>query len=295
MSIKSVFVLGLKVIALTVAVFVSLSVASNVVGLGDSSSLTPEQASATFIAFIAVCLMYAIVLAYPILRSRWAGWKQVATVAFVYYGVNTFMSQIESAVFLPHVLPEGMLPKLFMNGAAAAVLIAPLSVLILGKVKSSEPQTGNLRLVMPLGEWAWKLAASAMLYVCLYFSFGYFIAWQNPAIREFYAGGLVIPAWMPLFQPLRGLLWTIIALPVIRMMKGQWWETGLAVGLLFAVLMNAMLLIPNNPIMPDAVRLTHLMETAPSNFIFGMLTTGLMMWRPAARRATASSTAQVNA
>src|SRR5512136_922473 len=110
MSIKSVFVLGLKVIALTVAVFISLSIASNVVGLDDSSSLTPEQVSATFIAFIAVCLMYAIVLAYPILRSRWAGWKLVVTVAFVYYGVNTFMSQIESAIFLPHVLPQGMLP-----------------------------------------------------------------------------------------------------------------------------------------------------------------------------------------
>jgi len=61
-----------------------------------------------------------------------------------------------------------------------------------------------------------------------------------------------------------------LALPVIRMMKGHWWEAGLAVGLLFAVLMNSQLLLPN-PYMPEAVRLTHLAETASSNFIFGWL------------------------
>ena len=75
----------------------------------------------------------------------------------------------------------------------------------------------------------------------------------------------------------------MLAVKVIRMMKGQWWEAGLAVGLMFAVFMNAALLIPNNPIMPDSVRLTHFIETASSNFIFGLLATGLLVWRPAAR------------
>ena len=292
---KSILFLGLRIVTLTIAVFVSLSIAPNMVGLGNSIQFTPEQASATLQALAVVCLLYAIVLAYTILRSRWVGWKLMVTVAFVYYGVNTFMSQIESAVFLPHVLPQGMLSKLFMEGAVVAVLIAPLAVLILGKVKSNEPQAHNSRLVMPVGEWAWKLAASTVLYILLYFSFGYWVAWQNPAIREFYADGLVIPAWMPLFQVLRGLMWTAIALPVIRMMKGLWWEAGLAVGLLFAVLTSAALLIPNNPIMPDNVRLTHCVELMSSNFIFGMLSTGLLVWRPASRCATVTSTAQVNA
>jgi len=237
-----------------------------------------------FQAFVAVCLMYALVLAYPIMRSRWSGLKLIAVMALVYYGANTFMPQIESAVFLSHILPPGMLPKLFLNGAVASVWIAPLAVITLGKLRSSEPQSENSRLVMPPREWVWKLAASTALYIALYFGFGYFVAWQNPAIREFYQGGLVIPAWMPLFQIPRGLMWTALALPVIRMMRGRWWETGVAVGLLFAVLMNAMLLIPYNPIMPDAVRLTHLVETATSNFIFGFLCAGLMVWRLAPRR-----------
>jgi hypothetical protein len=54
------------------------------------------------------------------------------------------------------------------------------------------------------------------------------------------------------------------------MLKVQRTETALAIGLLFAVVMNAQLLLPN-PYMPEPVRLAHLIETASSNFIFGVL------------------------
>jgi hypothetical protein len=59
------------------------------------------------------------------------------------------------------------------------------------------------------------------------------------------------------------------------MMKGQWPETALAIGLLFAVVMNARLLLPN-PYMPEPVRMAHLVETASSNFIFGLFTGWLL-------------------
>ena len=72
-----------------------------------------------------------------------------------------------------------------------------------------------------------------------------------------------------LLQIARGLLWAVIAVPVIRMMKGEWWEAGLAVALLFAMT-SALLLIPN-PLMQPAVRMAHLLETSTSNFLFGWL------------------------
>jgi hypothetical protein len=64
------------------------------------------------------------------------------------------------------------------------------------------------------------------------------------------------------------------------MMKGAWPETALTIGLLFAVVMNAQLLIPN-PYMPEVVRITHLIETATSNFVFGLLVGWLLARRPA--------------
>ena len=67
----------------------------------------------------------------------------------------------------------------------------------------------------------------------------------------------------------RGILWAALALLVVRMMKAGRLETALAVGLLFSVVMNAQLLLPN-AYMPEAVRMAHLAETASSNFLFGM-------------------------
>jgi hypothetical protein len=60
------------------------------------------------------------------------------------------------------------------------------------------------------------------------------------------------------------------------MMKGEWWETGLAVALLFAVV-NLQLLLPN-PFMPQEVRMVHLLETTTSNFLFGWVVVLVLRW-----------------
>lgn len=245
------------------------------------------QTSKMLLALLAVCFLDTLVLAYTILRSRWSGWRLIATVFFVFYGVMTFISQIESLVF--HILPPGVLPRLFLMGVLVAAPFSPLAVIILGKRKAetatiNEP---NSRLLMPAKEWAWKLAVIAIAYMILYSTFGYFIAWKNPAIQAYYGGidegsffahmkaVFTTAPWLEPFQALRGMLWALLALPVIRMMKGRWQETAVAVGLLFAVLMNSQLLLPT-PLMPEAVRMTHLVETASYNFIFGYLIVWLL-------------------
>jgi hypothetical protein len=245
------------------------------------------QTSKLLLALLTVCFLNTLVLVYIILRSRWAGWRLIAAVFFVFYGVMTFIAQIESAVF--HILPSGMLPRLFLMGVLIAAPFSPLAVLILGKRRADtatihEP---NSRLLMPKSEWAWKLAVIAVAYLILYSTFGYFIAWKNPAVQAYYGGldegsfvahmrtVLTGTPWFLPFQALRAMLWVLLALPVIRMMKGRWQETAFAVGLLFAVLMNSQLLLPT-PLMPEAVRMTHLVETASSNFIFGCLIVWLL-------------------
>ncbi len=79
------------------------------------------------------------------------------------------------------------------------------------------------------------------------------------------------------------MFWVALALPVIRMMKGQWPETALAIGLLFSVVMNAQLLLPN-PYMPEPIRMAHLVETASSNLILGVLVGWLLTQRRAFAR-----------
>src|SRR5882672_1353527 len=280
----------LRVIALTIILFICFGVAASVVGLSGNSQ-TSGQAGTGALPLLVVCFLETAVLTYLILRSRWSGWRLVVAIFFVFYGVTTFMPQIESAVFLTR-LPPGTLPRLFLMGALIAAPFSVLAVLILGKRKAETVDTErNSRLVMPGSEWAWKLVVIALAYVILYFTFGYFIAWRNPAVREYYGGidpgsfvaqmGTVLrnTPWLVPFQILRAMCWVALALPVIRMMKGQWPETALAIGLLFSVVMNAQLLLPN-PYMPEPVRMAHLVETASSNLFFGFFVGWLLTPTP---------------
>jgi len=166
-----------------------------------------------------------------------------------------------------------------------------LAVSILGKKSPVANDDGSRScLNMPAPEWLVKLCVIVILYLVLYFTFGYFIAWKSEAVRAYYGGNDPGSFWAqissvirdtPLLIPLqvvRALLWTAIAVVVIRIMKGHWWEAGLAVALLFSV-MSAQLLIPN-PFMPAEVRMVHLLETASSNFVFGWLVvTVLCGWK----------------
>ena len=298
MSAKTIATCGVKVIALTIIMFLSFTVASIVSGvsaLPAGVEPPPVDAGATSLALFVASLLETAVLTTIILRSRWSGWKLVGTIFLAFYGLNTVVAQIESIVFLPHQLPPGMIPQLFLMGAITAGLFSPLAVLILGKMRrESESRAPNPRQGLPLGEWAWKLAAIAVAYVILYFAFGYFVAWKNPAVRAYYGG--TDPSsffaqiawiwrttpWLFPLQALRAMLWTAFALPVIRMHKGRPWEVSLAVGLLFAV-WSSLLLLPN-PYMPEAVAKAHLVETAPSNLIFGCIVGWLLSRRHAPPR-----------
>lgn len=297
---KATLRIAVQLVALTLLYFVCFAVVSAALLSVPSEQPVPAQAGGALLALLAVSFLNSAVLIYLILRSRWAGWKLILTILFVFFGVQTVMPQIETAFFVTS-LPPGMLPRLFLSGAIMAVLVSPLAVLILRKRKSERKEsTQRSRLDMSVGEWIVKLSLIVIVYVVIYFTFGYFIAWKNAAVRAYYGGndpGSLLaqmqsvlrdtPLLVPL-QAVRAILWTAIAVPVIRMMKGDWWEAGLAVALLFAVT-NSQLLLPN-PLMPPEVRIVHLLETVTSNFLFGWL---LVMILRGWRRIESDSTGEV--
>jgi len=281
---KAALLIAIRLVALTILYFVCFAAVSGALLSPAAQQSDPDQAGAALAALLTVSILNTAVLAYVIVRSRWAGWKLIITIFFVFYGVTTVMPQIETAYFLTR-LPPGMLPRLFVAGAIIAAIFSPLAVLILGKRKPGEDEAKDethLRLQMPFGDWVGKLSLIVIAYVVIYFTFGYFIAWKSAAVRAYYGGGdpgslltqmssvMRETPWLIPLQAVRALLWAAIAVPVIRMMKGKWWETGLAVALLFGVVATCLLLLPN-PLMPRDVRMVHLLETATSNFLFGWL------------------------
>ena len=274
--------IAIRVLALTVLYFICFSAVSAAVIPRLANEPDPGQATELLATLLVVSFLNAVVFSYVILNSRWTGWKLILSIFFVCYGVTTVMGQIETAVFVT-TLPPGFLLRLFLSGALIAAIFSPLAVLILGKRESiATEDTQPSRLKFSAVEWAIKLSLIAIAYIVIYFSFGYFIAWKSAAVRAYYGGtdpGSFFShisnvardtPWLFALQALRALLWVALAVPVIRMMKGEWWKAGLAVALLFSVVMNAQLLLPN-PLMPAEVRMAHLLETASSNFLFGWL------------------------
>ena len=255
----------------------------------DNATSEPGLVSATtgllITAFADVLVIVALILA-----SRWHGWKLALSLGLAYYGAVTFLMQIEIWYFLSSItVGPQLLPRLFLMGVPTAFVFIPLAVWILGKGHGTGETAPNPALVMPVRQWVWKLATLAVVYVALYWGAGYFIAWQNPELRAFYgqpgdALGFFAhtantlrdnPMLFP-FQVLRGLLWVLCALPIVRGSKVNPWLTALLVGLFFSVPQNVAHII-ENPLMPVAsVRLSHMIETSSSTFVYGALVVWLL-------------------
>ncbi len=286
MKLKGMMVLAGKLILLTVLFFVIFS------GGGDLLSTGPElpatgQPGAAVLGLLLMSVVDTLVVAVIILHSQWTGWRLALATGFAFYGVMTFMSQIETLWFAPSLeIPLEVIPGFFMQTIPLAVIFVPLAVLILGKWRApAEPvaMSQEDRLRMPVYEWAWKLALIAGAYLVLYFGFGAMIAWQNPTLRMAYDSGANQDVFSPYrlvpFQILRSALWVGFAVPVVRLLRTRTWGTALIVGLLYALPMNMFHAIPN-PFMVDSMRLFHFIETVPSNFIFGVVVVLVLLWHP---------------
>jgi hypothetical protein len=293
---KKFGITGLRLIALFVAFTVLFALATSSTTPPElAQRLTPAQLSRSAAMLPVVSLLMSLTLGYLALRSRWHGWKLAAALFVVFYGIYTFLSQIETMVFpaVSSQLPEGALSGFFIAGLLLAIPFSLLAVWILGRTRA-DPLEGQLndRLKMSASEWAWKLAAAAVLYVAVYFTFGYYVAWRTPGLPEFYGGTdpgsyfgqlanvMRDTPWLPFFQLGRGLMWTAIGCILLRMHKGPAWEAALATGLAFSILMAAPLLLPN-PLLPPAIARAHAIELLSSNLLYGVLLSVLLLWRPA--------------
>ena len=279
-GIKRASILLSRLALAFIAMLIAYTLSTMVIG-ETNAIMTPEEMSQATRALIIVSLIYSLVLSFLILRSPWYGLKLMGAIIIVQFGVETFMAQIETLYFNSAIQMEtAMLVSIVAAGALRALIFAPLAVFILGKMKKSAHPKGERVAAVP-SDWGRRFAALTLLYVVVYFVFGYFVAWQWAETRLFYSGTTAIkpffvhlwdlfrtdPIILP-FQVLRGALWTALAILIVRVMKARRWETSLAVALTFAALLSLPLLFPN-PYMPPAVAWSHFFEVSSSMLLFG--------------------------
>lgn len=298
MSIKNGVGFALKTLLLAAALLVVMVIVSSVALPAEMVESSSGDDAGVMVRLFVVNLVNALILGLVIKQSRWRGWPLILGLIFAFYGVQTVVGQIEAVVFLTPLgerFGAGSIPMLtmplpfilsqFAIGAATAVVGIPLAAMLLGKARGEQEITARLNPGISAPQWLWKLGAVIVLYELLYFGFGYYVAWRDPAVLSFYQGtdpgsflaqmrnvATQTPTLIP-FQALRALLWTAFALPVIGMLRHKGWLGALLTGLLLSLPMNIPHIVPN-PFMPAAVRTAHFIETVSSTFIFGVL----MFW-----------------
>ena len=193
---------------------------------------TPTHAAPAnlWLPFALFSLSVGSVVSYLLLRSSWRGLRLAGAIFAATYGISTVATQVESLFFLSPKMPRGLIGALFVQGAIAMALFAPLALLILGKWKPA-PTAIETNQAPPLTAVAmtWRIPLLVVAFVFLYLFFGYYVAWRNPALRAYYGGTefgdffeSLKSNWerhpqLYLLQVFRALLYVACVYPLLRM------------------------------------------------------------------------------
>jgi hypothetical protein len=295
MPFRTILLTGLRILATCLLFAVCFAVGGALSGIDKIAQQTVAsqpaapahqqvpQAPENFLgSFLVFTLCAGGTLSYLILRSRWHGWVLAGAIFVSMYGIATVGSQVESVAFLSDKLPRGMIRAIFVQGAIAAALSAPLAVLALGKWRAASLRALTSSAV-PRKPAAMLLRVAILVaaFVFLYMFFGYYVAWRNPELRSFYAGtdhasfwaawkyNWTSSPWIYALAAFRALLYIACLYPIVRMLYASRWESTLAAAL-FLTCWTTILLLPN-PLMPASVARAHFWETLGFSLVFGAL------------------------
>jgi len=270
---------GLTILYIPIWIAGAMFIQDGLPDVQPDPGLVNETTGMLILAMVNTLLIISLIV-----TSKWRGWKLALFLAIAYFGSFTFITQIETWYFLTGItVSSELISALFLMGLTVPLLFIPIAILISGYWKD-EGAVSDLKLLdMPVKQFIIRLTAISILYVIIYWIAGYYIAWQNPELRSFYGSqGEIMPFWdhtiqtlsdtpdLLILQLFRGTLFALFVYPVIRGSSVSPWLTSLITGSLLAIPSLGHILA--NPLIPSAeVRFTHMIETIPSTFLFGMI------------------------
>ncbi len=294
MALRTILLTGLRILAVCLLFAVCFAVGGVLSGLdkigqqavasqpaSPANQQVPQMPENLLGSFLIFTVCVGGTLSYLILRSRWHGWMLVGAVFVSMYGISTVASQLDSVAFLSNKLPQGMIRALFVQGAIAAALFAPLAVLALGKWRAPVRAPMSPAAPLKLASILLRLAILVAAFVFLYMFFGYYVAWRNPELQHFYGGpelatfsaalrhNWTSSRWIYALAAFRALLYIACLYPLVRMLHTSRRESALAAAL-FSACWTTALLLPN-PLMPASVARSHFWETLGFSLVFGAL------------------------
>jgi hypothetical protein len=184
---------------------------------------------------------------------------------------------VEGAYYLPDAHLDA--PRLAAQAVMAFALAAPVWSRLFTPLAAG---TANFHPIASRGIWGaiWRFVVSDIAYLVIYMAGGFTIL---PLVRDYYATR-VLPSPGVIFGlqlVVRGPIFVVACLLLVRMLGMPRWKGAAAVGAAFAVVSGVAPLVVPTPYMPDAIRWVHFFEVSVTNFLFGALVAAT--WGPAKR------------
>lgn len=254
-----------KVIARLVLAWIALLAAQIATGMWIHPKSPPNPNPLLFLTVHNAFIVLAIGAA--ALRSDWRDWRLLRGLVLVPVAV-AFANWIEGAWYLPNVDIDwrGTILYEVVSFAVAALLwhlIFRSAAVPESPVSSTLPDRSFV-------QQFWRFALCCACYVFLYFLAGAIIF---PLVRDYYATQHIPgPGQIIAMQFLvRGPIFVLACLTLLRMFRLPHWSGAVAVGLAFTFISGVAALIMPNGIFPETVRWAHFCEVSSSNFVFGFI------------------------
>lgn len=254
-------------------------------GFVDPSIFNANQALGPLPGIFMTALLQALVLTWFSTKTQLSGTKLGIVIFVMIFGVQFFMSQIETLYFLDSIqMPWQIILGQVLAGVGVGLVAAFLCIRYKNKLDILQDNPKDGFYTLPRNIAIGRFTILAFVYTLFYYSFGYFVAWQFTALREYYSGSTELIPFLPymlgqitgepqliLFQFFRGFLWAGIAyMAAMNLPKAKQWERAVIVGLAMSIGLAFPLLLPQD-FMPAPVRLGHFFELLIENFVFGVV------------------------
>ncbi|MHB1415708.1 MAG: hypothetical protein ACYC1C_10675, partial [Chloroflexota bacterium] len=240
MKSTTVFGVGVRVVGLALLLYLLHVV--DFTGLGlmfirqaiDLAGLEPNQAILDRTGvFLLWALLASTAMSYPVLRSRWTGWRLVAAVFLAFFALTAFLVALEG-YYMSDVVSMELAVSILINGAIVAIVFAFAVVATYGKLTVRPAETGTAP--RPRAWWSWVLRflSCGVAYVAV-FIFAGAVLFQPlalalaPAEAPGYFADFannVDPFKVLAFQFVRGIIWAALTLPILMAMRGSRWQRG---------------------------------------------------------------------
>ena len=198
----------------------------------------------------------------------------------IVYGTMYLLPATET-VYVGSVLPAFRALAMALTGLLVAGVVSLVGIGLFAPSSASREGAVGPRLSMPWREWTLKLLALGGIWTLLFLLFG-FVVYQ-PIAHALDPSGLasesqgVNAAWALASQPLWGIAWAALAVPLLRSLRMEGRRAALALGVLFATLAGADMLMASG--MSGGLQLAHIPEVVGESLVFGLSVVGVLRLR----------------